>query len=892
MLAVQLPTGAPTDFQQTLMRAREVGPHPQREMWPLAARFANSTNFVAEASTLPFAPQLNELADQLSSLPDPTDIHTIDGAIEQTLGQSASQMMANQEFQNAADALGDSVVAAMLTPQAHIATLDDHVLFLRLFALVSRVSAEDSSLVGPGAIATALEAPVALPTTIFPVDKTMIHPVGVADDWVVRQHIARYELGEIASIENILMGEIRKHTTKHTLATEQTLVLETEKTTETVKELQTTDRFDLKSEVESTLKEDTSVKGGISVKYDSSPWTVTANVDASYQRSKTDSSKLATEQAKDVVQRASTKVTERMLQQQTTKVTESTEEDDDHSFDNAQGTDNVTGIYQWVNKVYRVQTFDLGTRVIFDIMVPEPAALLWDLKSHPQTTDDLKAPPAFTAKPGELTLDSIGQYLSDYSVTGLPEPPADHITVSGAYSDINKSDDANANLVKSDVLQIPPGYAAKQATVLAEYNYKDSPPPNSGLHVMVGGSSVPIVDQGANPTTVLLGDEELTLPVAIETFKVKDYSLSIDVGCARTAERLSAWQLQAHDAITQAYLQRVKDYQEKLGARALQPAAADGVKGTNPDLNRETERIELKREAIGLLAGPTINLLNFNGLNEETTSPLYPRPNPDRAEAEGRIARFFEQALEWENMNYFFYPYYWGRKDTWYQRAQVTDDDPLFADFLRAGQARLVVPVRHGFEFDMRYFVRSGGQIWGGAPHPHIHDPDYLPIAKEIEEAQNPEVGTAGESWEVTVPTNQVYLRDDRALPSWQVDNQWNWTPTQTPSQLVTATTPADGSTGVATGVAPTATFSKEIDPSTLTAYSFTLTPAGSTPVAATISYNSATKTVTLTPSHPLAAGTTYTATLTPAVKSTDGTALASPFSWSFRTADAPEPGR
>src|SRR5207248_1298308 len=54
--------------------------------------------------------------------------------------------------------------------------------------------------------------------------------------------------------------------------------------------------------------------------------------------------------------------------------------------------------------------------------------------------------------------------------------------------------------------------------------------------------------------------------------------------------------------------------------------------------------------------------------------------------------------------------------------------------------------------------------------------------------------------------------------------------------------------------------------------------------VAATIGYNSATNTATITPNAPLANSTTYTAGLGTGVKAADGVALASAVSWSFTT--------
>jgi hypothetical protein len=779
LVTAPIPLQGPTQFQDVLARLRLDQPHPQELMWDQAGQFSHGADFVRDVQTLAVAAQLDAFNTGLGGLPDPTDLSALSALAQQTFGQTPSDIVASNGFQHDARALGDTIVAVMLAPQAAPTTLDPQAVSFRLLTLIARIASLDPGLSANGAVQAALSAPVVLLASIFPVDRTMIPPVGVADDWVVRQHISGYELGEIAAVENSLVGETRKHALKHTLATEQTLITETEQTTETLKEQQTTDRFDLKSEVDSTLKEDTSVKGGVSVKYNSSPWTVTANVDAAYQRSKTDASKIATDQARDVVQRASTKVTDRVRQQQTLKLTESLVDDEEHQFDNTRGPANVTGIYQWVNKVYRVQMFDIGPRVIFDITVPEPAALLWDLKAHPDTSAAPVPPDPFTAYPSQMDPDPtspqyFGQYLAKYGVSGAPQAPAEATTVSATYA-VDKNHDAKTTLFKSETLKIPANFQASTAAVTAQFDWTNAAA--HGLNVIVGRQAVAITAQDMTPQSLAMNGETDTIPVAVETFNIDDYVLAIDIECTWTPEAKANWQLQVHAAIVQAYQQRFKDYQEQLSALALQATTTDTVTGTNPDRNRDVERTELKRSAVALLAGPTVDLLDFDALIRDQPPREYPRPNPELAERKGRIARFFEQALEWENMNYFFYPYFWGSKPTWYDRVLADDSDPLFGEFLRAGQARVVVPVRPGFQADIQFFLRNGGQLWGGHRLPDIHAPDYLPIAKEIQAAERPDVGTAGDWWELRLPTNQVYLRDHRTLPSWQVDGQWNWTP-------------------------------------------------------------------------------------------------------------------
>ncbi|MFA5170947.1 MAG: Ig-like domain-containing protein [Sulfuriferula sp.] len=114
----------------------------------------------------------------------------------------------------------------------------------------------------------------------------------------------------------------------------------------------------------------------------------------------------------------------------------------------------------------------------------------------------------------------------------------------------------------------------------------------------------------------------------------------------------------------------------------------------------------------------------------------------------------------------------------------------------------------------------------------------------------------------------------------------------------VPATTVPGPTTGVATNTAITATFTEDMTPSTFTGSSFTLTGPGLTPVAGNVSYTVGSRTAVFTPSTPttLAAGTTYTATITTAVTDLAGNALAgnqaplpaaSNYVWTFTTAAA-----
>jgi len=98
---------------------------------------------------------------------------------------------------------------------------------------------------------------------------------------------------------------------------------------------------------------------------------------------------------------------------------------------------------------------------------------------------------------------------------------------------------------------------------------------------------------------------------------------------------------------------------------------------------------------------------------------------------------------------------------------------------------------------------------------------------------------------------------------------------------MVIATDPAGGATGVVLDQKISATFSEAMKPSTLNATTFTL-QRGTVAVAGVVS-NVGAK-ATFTPSDNLAAGTTFTATITTGATDQAGNSLASNTSWSFTT--------
>ncbi|HEY1160453.1 MAG TPA: Ig-like domain-containing protein [Terracidiphilus sp.] len=102
----------------------------------------------------------------------------------------------------------------------------------------------------------------------------------------------------------------------------------------------------------------------------------------------------------------------------------------------------------------------------------------------------------------------------------------------------------------------------------------------------------------------------------------------------------------------------------------------------------------------------------------------------------------------------------------------------------------------------------------------------------------------------------------------------------------VVSTIPANGATDVVINTTISATFSVAMNPSTISATTFTVTGPGGTAVAGAVTYSGVT--ATFTPSAVLAYGTLYTGTITAGATDLGGTNLLASYSWSFRTVTPP----
>ena len=599
-----------------------------------------------------------------------------------------------------------------------------------------------------------------------------IMPAGIVDLLVVREHVIRYEPGEIAFVENVAAGEVFKRETVRKNATLNSTLIATLSSSQTERDLQTSDRFNLQQQAQSAANQSTSAGVSSSAAYG-------PLVDSGSSSSL--STAAASSFGQDVTSRA---VTNLISSRQTDTFQQTTTEFDetvDHGFDNSKtGATPEIVVYQWLDKIVQAKVFTYGKRALYDFVVPEPAVFLayaraaWQpalAKLQKPTTFDLQADTLSTVPTNEFFYQT---WAAGYGASNVQPPPEPTITVAKSYGDAGadpQSLDGKTlftGIGAKEAMDIPSGYQASKVYVSFDYQ---GGPPNMVVDVTVGDAYFGFDDS----STALNASQNLNrhqigqIPVNIVVWNAGVYTVNVEIVCTATDQFMAQWKSRTHDTILQASRDREAEYEDQL--RKLTADIQIKYAGQSAEEKQTLIRDELEKACVTVLSNQ-----HFDALNAIEYSPTGPTGNPQlflpNVEPVGRYVRFFEQAFEWDQMLYKYLPYFWGRKKYWNDRLQIDDVDPDFAAFLRAGAARITVPVRKGYEAVVATFMLNG-TLPSTSDLLAVSTGLYVPFYVELmgsDGAPDSAVpyGNPPLEWELRVPTTLVKVRTDNTLPRWK----------------------------------------------------------------------------------------------------------------------------
>jgi hypothetical protein len=549
----------------------------------------------------------------------------------------------------------------------------------------------------------------------------MVRPPGLGELLSVRREHEQYVLGPITYIENVLAGETRERTHRRLDRTEEQTIFETERTVVDERDLQTTERFDMVIETTNEVNSQSQLQVGAQVSGSYGTVQASASFGFTSSSASTETTRTATSNARETVDRALKRITERTLERRQRTTIREVEETNHHGLTNNNPKINRAGVYRFVDDEQTVGVYSYGLRLMFEAHVPEPGAYLrWATRApassgeDPEPSEPSLAAGVLLTSPAQLSESNYQEVAGRYAAAVEPAPPLFSVVTTSGRQEYNQNtpDPATPAFLfyrSEDRLQVPNGYKAVRATGVMQASAW-----NFDVYIAVGAATFRNTNAGAAMPLVFdmfLANENTTVPYAFTIHNAWGFAFTMEVLCMRSNQALEKWQNQSFNAIMQAYNDRHAAWQERQRAASISTAGV--VTGTNPEFNRRAERSELKKSVISLLSGSALK--QFGAITQPTPED---EPVIDDLAAVGQSAAisFLEQAFEWEQTIYTLYPYFWGRHASWPIAYTGDGIDPLHDAFLEAGLARTIVPVRPGFE-DVALWFFSTGQVWyGGSP--------------------------------------------------------------------------------------------------------------------------------------------------------------------------------
>ena len=589
----------------------------------------------------------------------------------------------------------------------------------------------------------------------FVPEKFGVRNIGIADYKKVVSHVCCYDAGEVSHIENIMAKELRSKETERIHKSEVTTTTEQTNESENFHDITSTERFEMQTEVAKILQENESFAANASVGY--SGFGFSANIGANYatSTSKEESNRQAINYAKDITQKATEKIVSRLRTEKVTKITDEFKEKNVHTFDNTKGINHISGVFRFVNSIYKNQIYNYGKRLMYEFMIPQPSKL------HKLGMEQNKSNPnaVFLQKPTDPRIqfpdaNSINEFnykalASKYGaeVSTFPEKI---VYISKGFSGSKAFENECFN--ESIDLPIPKGYFSTDVK-LKVYTHWDND--NNQWHsfgVTVGNQKW-FWEERRNPIWEDFNSETQPqykldkfvekIAVAYQSLNYLTFNITISIKCELTNETIENWKKETFDAI-------IKGYENQLNKFNSQISDIQSLE-SNPGFYRQIENTVLRKNCITYLINETsLGQLFYTGNSLSSFSLIQNQQLDNYA----NLVKFMEQAFEWSLMSYNFYPFYWGNRNDWTDLYQYECNDPLFRSFMQSGMARVVVTVKPGFEKAVLHFMATG-QIWNGGEVPVLGNPLYLSIVDELKEQEY----IVEETWETVVPTNLIALQ-------------------------------------------------------------------------------------------------------------------------------------
>ena len=437
-----------------------------------------------------------------------------------------------------------------------------------------------------------------------------------------------------------------------------------------------------------------------------------------------------------------------------TSTTSGTSDSTTRMLENPSATDPIRIDYFSIMRKWYVALYRYGLRLTYDITVPEPGAAM---RESYRTLAQLQAQAnqvfSFTLAntaidpnnlaPVQKLAEQYGAQLPPAPIGGIqyvpsatantPSDPShqnDVVPLSVQFSvndgqqidkmELNYNIGENHRLWNFTIL----GYAQPFIDPGATYNYEEwnvANVPLPGFMVGATGSvTVTAVFQGANPAIV-----------------------SFNVHTKPTAASVQQWQSAVYQALYNAAQAQYYTQQQSLNAQIA--AIQQRLNGVDTLTLRQEENDEIMKCALRWIMGANFEFMPktiINYFSKQAGADLsygidFTGNDTNLSNADWTILKqnearinFINQAVDWDNITYFLYSYFWDVPPSWDFIRQIQHPDATRQAFLRAGAARIVLTIRKGWEVAWAYFCETYSTTVPSSPPPS----PYLTIAQQIQD--------------------------------------------------------------------------------------------------------------------------------------------------------------
>ncbi|MEV5491078.1 hypothetical protein AB0L47_24280 [Streptomyces bobili] len=417
---------------------------------------------------------------------------------------------------------------------------------------------------------------------------------------------------------------------------------------------------------------------------------------------------------------------------------------------------------------WRVRLYRYGLRLTYDITLPEPGATLRQKYYELAALKSRLGPFEFTVRRSDITTDIVDtsgnpaaegiakyQWLADkYGASVKPYPDTPSAVTSELHGAGNKS------WMYLDLnFTVPPGAEIEevQATVNVGKHPDEAPIVlellGSTLRVVSDAPAISFADKTALTLdgSKFMAGQSGQLKATYFLHRSSAPFVRIKAVTRNTSQTIEQWRDDVWTALFDAAQRKYYAEQQEIAASITE--IEEGMSAVNTLTLRREENDEIMRAVLRFIAGPNYQYMSdaaISAFERGTTNSQDGSKRPPgvsfidnksgldddqfaTVQKHENIARFINQAIEWENVVSFLYSYFWDTPRSWEFIRQIQHSDPTRQAFLRAGAARVVLTVRKGWEERWLRFAESGfTDVNYNTPNSA-----YLTVAQEINAYDN-----------------------------------------------------------------------------------------------------------------------------------------------------------